>query len=61
MKEVECNEECFEKTGGLVRVDLEEADETVNTGGRKTVPEDVAGGELHDCCFEGADGLSAES
>lgn len=50
----------FERNEGVVRVELDEADEEVRTGGEATVPDDFVGGGLHNGCFDGGDGMFVE-
>lgn len=46
-----------ERDGGLVGVNLDEADKEVNTSGERTVPNDIVWERLRYVCFESGDGL----
>lgn len=61
MKRVRRDGGGFEGGGGLVGVQLDEADEGIDSGGERGVPDDVVVWGLHDCSFEGGDGMFSES
>lgn len=60
MKGVGGDRRGFKKGGKLVEVDFNEAAEGVSTGCEGIVRDDVAGGGLHDGCFEVEKALFAE-
>lgn len=54
------DEESFKAGGGFVRVDLNKADEGVDTGKKTTVPHENFGWRLHDSCKENKVDLFSE-
>lgn len=61
VKRVGDGKESFERVKEIVRVDLDEGDEEVSTGGEGTVPGGTVQRGLHDGCFENRYGLFAKS
>lgn len=60
-KGIEDDGKSFEGDGNFVGVDLDETAEILGTGGAEGVPDDIAEEKPQDDCFEGWDGLLAES